>query len=178
MSIHYRFKSNIDFTTIPVPGRTMRLLDLKYAIVEINKLEKGMDFDLIVTNADTNEIYRDDKFHVPRNTRVVVKRAPAGPNGGIIQQMNLIKMKDQKDSMLRHEVLGSTIPSNTGMSLGNEFSSKTSTSVSEKKDNGKKEKKYDPRMMDSSDEEEGDEDRDDNNGDLKNGGEILMLISS
>ena len=40
MSIHYRFKSNIDFTTIPVPGRTMRLLDLKYAIVEINKLEK------------------------------------------------------------------------------------------------------------------------------------------
>ena len=115
MSIHYRFKSNIDFTTIPCEGRTLRLLDLKYAIVEMNKLDKGMDFDLIVTNADTNETYRDDKFHVPRNTRVIVKRAPAGPNGGIIQQMNLLKMKDQKDTMVRHGVLGSALPTNATM---------------------------------------------------------------
>ena len=81
MSIHYRFKSNVSFDTIKVEGRTMRLLDLKYAIVEKNKLDQGMDFDLVVTNADTNEKYMEDKFHVPRNTRVIIKRAPAGPAG-------------------------------------------------------------------------------------------------
>ena len=165
MSIHYRFKSNIDFTTIPCEGRTLRLLDLKYAIVEMNKLDKGMDFDLIVTNADTNETYRDDKFHVPRNTRVIVKRAPAGPNGGIIQQMNLLKMKDQKDTMVRHGVLGSALPTNATMSLGSEFSSKNDSD--DKAGNSgvatKKEEKYDPRMMDSSDEEDDDDGNDDTN---------------
>ena len=54
----------------------MRLLDLKYAIVEKNKLDQGMDFDLVVTNADTNEKYLEDKFHVPRNTRVILSSVP------------------------------------------------------------------------------------------------------
>ena len=84
MSIHYRFKSSRTFSRVPVEGRSMKLLDLKIAIVEQNSLDKGLDFDLIVTNADTEEAFADDKFHVPKNTRVIVRRAPAAPTGGII----------------------------------------------------------------------------------------------
>ena len=62
MSIHYKFKSSVKYMTIPVKGRSMGCVDLKIAIVQANRLEKGMDFDLIVTNEDTEEEYNDDAF--------------------------------------------------------------------------------------------------------------------
>ena len=139
----------------------MRLLDLKYAIVEKNKLDQGMDFDLIVTNADTNERYFEDKFHVPRNTRVIIKRAPAGPAGGLIQRLSIMRMKDQKDTMVRHGTLETTLPISGAMTLGAEFSSKRTTNGSTSATTVEataNTRKYDPRMMDSSDEEDEDAD--------------------
>ena len=140
----------------------MRLLDLKYAIVEKNKLDQGMDFDLVVTNADTNEKYLEDKFHVPRNTRVIIKRAPAGPAGGLIQRLSILRMKDHKDTMVRHGTLESTLPTSGTMTLGAEFSSKRTTNGNASATTAGatvNTRKYDPRMMDSSDEEDEDADK-------------------
>ena len=55
MSIHFKFKSARDYDTITFTGTSMRLIDLKKSIVERKRLNKGLDFELIITNAQTGE---------------------------------------------------------------------------------------------------------------------------
>ncbi|KAI8844563.1 hypothetical protein BJ741DRAFT_558875 [Chytriomyces cf. hyalinus JEL632] len=45
------------------------------------KLGKGMDFDLLVYNAQTNEEYPDDNQVIARNTSILVVRRPAAKHG-------------------------------------------------------------------------------------------------
>jgi hypothetical protein len=53
MSVHFKFKSSRSFDQINIVGNVIKVYDLKVAIVEKKKLTKGLDFDLILTNADT-----------------------------------------------------------------------------------------------------------------------------
>lgn len=56
MSVHYKFKSAKDFSTINFDGSYISVGDLKRAIVEQKKLGKSIEnFDLQITNAQTNE---------------------------------------------------------------------------------------------------------------------------
>ncbi len=55
MSIHYKFKSAIDYDTITFDGLHISVQDLKKAIVQQKRLGKATDFDLMITNAQTNE---------------------------------------------------------------------------------------------------------------------------
>lgn len=55
MSIHYKFKSALDYDTITFDGLHISVSDLKKAIVFQKKLGKATDFDLRITNAQTNE---------------------------------------------------------------------------------------------------------------------------
>ena len=147
--------------TIPVKGRSMGCVDLKIAIVQANQLEKGMDFDLIVTNEDTEEEYNDDSF-VGKNTRVIVRRAPPKPGGGILEKIERNKTITEKETLV---TIGPSYHNGDGgmmmaelekrptIHLGDEFKNiePTSTVTTTAK------KKRDPRMMDdSSDEESGD----------------------
>lgn len=141
----------------------MKLLDLKIAIVEQNSLDKGLDFDLIVTNADTEEAFADDKFHVPKNTRVIVRRAPAAPTGGIISHIEELRTKQKKEEIM---AVGGT--AGTGMvathkappvhQLGAEFASAGSTLPSAEAEKPKA--VLDPRMRDDSDDSDDDEEVD------------------
>ena len=104
----------------------------------------------------------EDKFHVPRNTRIIIKRAPAGPAGGLIQRLSILRMKDHKDTMVRHGTLETTLPTSGTMTLGAEFSSKRTTNGNASATTAGatvNTRKYDPRMMDSSDEEDEDADK-------------------
>lgn len=51
MSIHFKFKSAKEYDTVHFPGIAIRLIDLKKAIVDKKKLAKGLDFDLVITDA-------------------------------------------------------------------------------------------------------------------------------
>lgn len=55
MSVHYKFKSSLEYDTITFDGLHISLKDLKAAIVQQKKIGKGTDFDLQVTNAQTKE---------------------------------------------------------------------------------------------------------------------------
>jgi len=55
MSIHYKFKSAIDYDTITFDGLHISVSDLKKSIVQQKRLGKATDFDLMITNAQTNE---------------------------------------------------------------------------------------------------------------------------
>ena len=51
--VHFKFKSSRSFDQISIVGNVIKVYDLKVAIVEKKKLSQGLDFDLILTNADT-----------------------------------------------------------------------------------------------------------------------------
>jgi len=83
MSVHYKFKSAKDYDTVTFDGGFITLAELKATIITQKKLGKNTDFDLNVTNAQTEEEYKDDNTLVPKNTSVIVRRVPtnrANPN--------------------------------------------------------------------------------------------------
>ena len=88
MSIHFKFKSAKEFDTVTFPGAVIRVLDLKKAIVDKKKLAKGLDFDLVITDAQNGKVYDDETTQLPRNTSVTVKRIPSQqPGSGLLARM-------------------------------------------------------------------------------------------
>lgn len=77
MSVHYKFKSSKDFDTVTFEGAVISVADLKREIIRQQKLGKANDFDLEITNAQTNEEFKEDNYLIPKNTSVIVKRVPA-----------------------------------------------------------------------------------------------------
>lgn len=54
MAVYYKFKSAKDYDSVPMDGHFISVGHLKEKIFELKHLG-GTDFDLIVTNAQTNE---------------------------------------------------------------------------------------------------------------------------
>mgnify|MGYP002775343651 CR=1 FL=1 len=55
MSVHYRFKSALDYDTITFDGLHISVKDLKNSIIQQKRIGKSTDFDLRITNAQTQE---------------------------------------------------------------------------------------------------------------------------
>ncbi len=54
-SIHYKFRSSLDYDTLTFDGPSISLKDLIDAILLQKKIGKNSDFTLEVTNAQTKE---------------------------------------------------------------------------------------------------------------------------
>jgi hypothetical protein len=55
MAVYYKFKSAKDYDTVVFDASAISVADLKNAIIEQKKLGKTADFDLAITNAQTNQ---------------------------------------------------------------------------------------------------------------------------
>lgn len=55
MSVHYKFKSTLDYDTVSFDGLHISVADLKKAIFHQKRIGKNTDFDLQITNAQTKE---------------------------------------------------------------------------------------------------------------------------
>jgi len=55
MSVHYKFKTSLEFDTITFDGLHISVADLKKAILHQKRIGKTTDFDLQITNAQTKE---------------------------------------------------------------------------------------------------------------------------
>lgn len=55
MSVHYKFKSALEYDTVTFDGLHISVRDLKNAIVQQKRIGKNSDFDLQITNAQTKE---------------------------------------------------------------------------------------------------------------------------
>lgn len=75
MSVHYKFKSALDFDTITFDGLHINVADLKKAIVHQKRLGKTTDFDLQITNAQTKEGKQSDSGSDLANLRPNLKAA-------------------------------------------------------------------------------------------------------
>jgi len=55
MAVYYKFKSAKDYDSVAIDGHFISVANLKEKIFESKHLGRGTDFDLLVTNAQTNE---------------------------------------------------------------------------------------------------------------------------
>ena len=76
MSVRYKFKNDLEFSTLPCDGWDVSLRDLKKAVVRAKKLGRITDFDLVVTNEQTSQVYSSDEDLIPKNSTLIVARRP------------------------------------------------------------------------------------------------------
>ncbi|KAJ2162040.1 Retinoblastoma-binding protein [Coemansia sp. RSA 552] len=77
--IQYKFRSSKEYSNIVFDGLSIPVADLKQEILREQKLNPD-DFDLVITNEQTNEDYKDDTALIQKNTVVLVRRIPyTGP---------------------------------------------------------------------------------------------------
>ncbi|XP_037494116.1 E3 ubiquitin ligase PARAQUAT TOLERANCE 3 isoform X1 [Jatropha curcas] len=86
MAVYYKFKSARDYDSIPMDGPFISVGTLKEKIFESKHLGRGTDFDLVVTNAQTNEEYLDEAMLIPKNTSVLIRRVPGRPRMPIVTE--------------------------------------------------------------------------------------------
>ncbi|PWN25262.1 DWNN-domain-containing protein, partial [Jaminaea rosea] len=85
--VHYKFKSQRDASRVVFDGTALSVYDLKREIMVQNKMGKGVDFDIALYNAQTEEEYRDDNHLIPRSSTVLVRRLPPQRPGRGTAQM-------------------------------------------------------------------------------------------
>ncbi|KAJ1651489.1 Protein mpe1 [Dispira simplex] len=76
--VHYKFKSAKDYSSLTFDGLAISVFDLKQEVLKAKRLSPD-DFDLVITNAQSNEEYHDDGTLIPKNTSVFVSRVPVKP---------------------------------------------------------------------------------------------------
>ncbi|XP_073100202.1 E3 ubiquitin ligase PQT3-like [Elaeis guineensis] len=86
MAVYYKFKSAKDYDSIPIEGQFISVANLKERIFESKHLGRGTDFDLMVSNAQTNEEYVDEAAMIPKNTSVLIRRVPGRPRKPIVTE--------------------------------------------------------------------------------------------
>ncbi|GMH26650.1 hypothetical protein Nepgr_028493 [Nepenthes gracilis] len=97
MAVYYKFKSAKDYDSIPIDGHFISVANLKERIFETKHLGRGTDFDLVVTNAQTNEEYLDEAMLIPKNTSVLIRRIPGRPRMPIVTQPDEPKVEKPDD---------------------------------------------------------------------------------
>ena len=80
MSVRYKFKNDKNDSTLLIDGFHISVRDLKRGIVEAKKLGRVTNFDLIVKESNTEEIYDNDEDQIPKDSSVVVFRKPLEKN--------------------------------------------------------------------------------------------------
>ncbi|CAM0944739.1 unnamed protein product [Alopecurus aequalis] len=86
MAVYYKFKSARDYDSIPIEGQFISVMNLKEMIFESKHLGRGTDFDLMISNAQTDEEYADESTMIPKNTSVLIRRIPGRPRMPIVTE--------------------------------------------------------------------------------------------
>ncbi|XP_062200293.1 E3 ubiquitin ligase PARAQUAT TOLERANCE 3-like isoform X2 [Phragmites australis] len=86
MAVYYKFKSARDYDSIPIEGQFISVANLKERIFESKHLGRGADFDLMISNAQTDEEYADEVTMIPKNTSILIRRIPGRPRRPIVTE--------------------------------------------------------------------------------------------
>ncbi|RZR98267.1 hypothetical protein BHM03_00027584 [Ensete ventricosum] len=71
MAVYYKFKSAKDYNSVPIEGQFISVFNLKERIFESKLFGKGTDFDLMISNAQSNEV------NAPQTSNPVIDVSPA-----------------------------------------------------------------------------------------------------
>ncbi|KAI5077677.1 hypothetical protein GOP47_0007501 [Adiantum capillus-veneris] len=110
MAVYFKFKSAKDYDSISIDGHFISVGNLKDKIVEKKNLGRGTDFDLLISNAQTNEEYTDEAQSIPRNTSVLVRRVPGRRQRPIVAEVRDEKVKDDVSKGQASPVMVAAMP--------------------------------------------------------------------
>ncbi|WOL17002.1 hypothetical protein Cni_G25790 [Canna indica] len=96
MAVYYKFKSAKNYDSIPIEGQFISVANLKERIFQHKLLGKGTGFDLLISNAQSNEEYVDQGCMIPKNTSVVIRRVPGCPRKPIVIEQDKPTVIDDK----------------------------------------------------------------------------------
>ncbi|PNT69231.1 hypothetical protein BRADI_3g51617v3 [Brachypodium distachyon] len=96
MAVYYKFKSARDYDSIPIEGQFISVINLKERIFESKHLGRGTDFDLMISNAQTDEEYADESIMIPKNTSVLIRRIPGRPRMPIVTEPEQVIAAENK----------------------------------------------------------------------------------
>ncbi|KAL3845495.1 hypothetical protein ACJIZ3_002898 [Penstemon smallii] len=96
--VHYKFKSAKNYDSIAIEDHFISVGNFKEKIFELKHLGRGTDFDLVVTNAQTNEEYLDEGMLIPKNASVLIRRVPGLPRKPIV----IAPVIEQEGPILEH----------------------------------------------------------------------------
>nr|XP_009396010.1 PREDICTED: uncharacterized protein LOC103981128 isoform X1 [Musa acuminata subsp. malaccensis] len=96
MAVYYKFKSAKDYDSVLIEGQFISVVNLKERIFESKLFGKGTDFDLMISNAQTNEEYEDEGAMIPKNTSVLIRRVPGRPRKPIITERDEQRFLEDK----------------------------------------------------------------------------------
>ncbi|KAK1419048.1 hypothetical protein QVD17_28204 [Tagetes erecta] len=125
-AVYYKFKSAKDYDSVSLDGHFITLISLKQKIYECKQLHRGTDYDLIVTNAQTNEEYLDEDMLIPKNTSVLVRRIPGQPRkplsaAPVTQQPEPKEVNEQEKAQPAKSNVSGAALSVTNYTDGSEF---------------------------------------------------------
>jgi hypothetical protein len=76
MSVRYKFKNELDFSSIPCDGFHISVRDLKKEIVRKKRFGRVTDFDLDIINQQDNKHFENEEALIPKNSTLIVVRRP------------------------------------------------------------------------------------------------------
>lgn len=76
MSVRYKFKNELNYSTLNIDGFSISVRDLKRAVVEAKKLGRITEYDLVVTESNTEEVFANDDEHISKNSSLLIERHP------------------------------------------------------------------------------------------------------
>ena len=109
MSVRFKFKNDLEFVTLPTDGFNISVRDLKRSIIRTKKLGRITDFDLTVTNHQTNESFDNEEELIPKNSTLIIQRHPL-PSG----QKKVWEEESAAHAAAILAASGSTAPANGG----------------------------------------------------------------
>ncbi|XP_007022151.2 PREDICTED: uncharacterized RING finger protein P8B7.15c [Theobroma cacao] len=99
--VYYKFKSSKDFHSIPVDGPFISVSEFKSRIFASKRYGNGKDFDLLITNAKTDEQYADDSILIPTQTSLLIRRIPGVPVSPIVIGEEKPKIEKNPSSVVK-----------------------------------------------------------------------------
>jgi protein MPE1 len=85
--VYYKFASERGYDTVSFSGHPVRAGDLRRRIVEDRRMARGLDFELVLANAQSGHVYESDEEALPRHASLVVRRIAAPRKQGLLSRM-------------------------------------------------------------------------------------------
>ncbi|XP_055827182.1 E3 ubiquitin ligase PQT3-like [Solanum dulcamara] len=79
MAVYFKYKCAKHYDSIPIVDSFISVGNLKLKIFESKRYGRGKDFDLLITNSQSNQHYVDETTLIPKNTSVLIRRIPGLP---------------------------------------------------------------------------------------------------
>lgn len=74
--LYYKFKSEKNYSLYKFDGPSIPVWKFKNDVMSLRKI-KASDSDLVISSAQSGEIFSQDAFLIPRNASLVLNRIPA-----------------------------------------------------------------------------------------------------